>query len=58
MSIAIRQDQRPLYGCLCQKIWLWSANYDIEFQFVHISDKTNVMADVLSRCDQSVDKDK
>ena len=35
-----------------RNIWLWSASYVIDFQFVHIAGKTNVIADLLSRWTQ------
>ena len=46
----------PFLAACARNIWLWSANYDLEFQFVHISRKTNKIADLLSRWDQSIDK--
>ena len=41
-----------------RNIWLWSASYDTDFQFVHIAGKTFVIADLLSRCTQCADSDK
>ena len=48
----------PYMAACARNIWLWSASYDIDFQFVHIAGKTNVTADLLSRWTQCVDNDK
>ena len=48
----------PNMAACARNIWLWSASYDIYFQFVHIASKTNVIADLLSRWTQCVDGDK
>ena len=39
----------PYMAACARNIWLWSASYDIDFQFVHIAGKTNITADLLSR---------
>ena len=48
----------PYMATCARNIWLCSASYDIDFQFVHIAGKTNVIADLLSRWTQCADSDK
>ena len=50
---------RDPYMAVCARnIWLWSASYDIDVQFVHIAGKTNVIADLLSRWTLCASSDK
>ena len=58
MAVVSGKTRDPYMAACARNIWLWSASYDIEFQFLHITGKTNVIADLLSRWNQFVDSDK
>ena len=45
----------PYLAACARNIWLWSASYDIDIQFVYIAGKTNVTADLLFRWTQCLD---
>ena len=39
----------PFWGACARNIWLWAATHDIDLMYVHVMDKHNRTADLLSR---------
>ena len=44
----------PFLGACARNIWLWAATHDIELSYVHVLEKYNRTADLLSRWSNSV----